>query len=168
MAPFESWLLLRGIKTLGVRVDRQEANARAIAEFLQHHPQVRKVHYAGLPDHPGYQLLRQQARGAGAVVSFETGSPEVSRKIVETLRLYTICVSFGSVTSTASLPCRMSHASIPEDVRRARELPEDLVRLSIGLEDINDLIEDLRHALNSSKEAPSACVESNVELASVS
>jgi cystathionine beta-lyase len=147
LAPFEAWLLLRGMKTLALRLDRQEANARRVAELLAAHPAVRRVHYPGLAEHPGHTLQRSQAAGFGGVVSFETGSVEVSRRIAEATRLFTIAVSFGSVGSLISLPCRMSHASIPLAVRQTRELPEDLVRLALGIEDGGDLVEDLERAL---------------------
>jgi cystathionine beta-lyase len=147
LSPFEAWLLQRGMKTLAVRLDRQESNARRVAELLAGHPRVRRVHYPGLPSHPGHQLQRRQASGAGSVVSFETGSVEVSRQIVEATRLFTISVSFGGVGSLISLPCRMSHASIPASVRRSRALPEDLVRLAVGIEHAGDLLEDLEQAL---------------------
>lgn len=147
LAPFEAWLLLRGVKTLGVRVDRQEATARRVAAFLAEHPAVTRLHYPGRHDHPGHALQRRQARGFGPVVSFETGSVARSAALVDALELFPVAVSFGGVGSTASLPCRMSHASIPESVRQARRLPEDLVRLSVGLEDPDDLIADLEHAL---------------------
>lgn len=147
LAPFEAWLLLRGMKTLAVRLDRQEANARRVAAFLAGHPGVRKVHFPGLPEHPGAALHAAQSAGPGTLVSFETGSAERSARIVAALRLFAIAVSFGGVGSTASLPCRMSHASIPEDVRRARAFPEDLVRLSLGIEDADDLLTDLDRAL---------------------
>jgi cysteine-S-conjugate beta-lyase len=130
-----------------VRLDRQETNARRVAELLAGHPQVRRVHYPGLPGHPGHQLLQRQARGNGSIVSFETGSVEASRRIAEAARLFTISVSFGGVGSLISLPCRMSHVSIPAAVRRGRALPEDLVRLAVGIEDAEDLIADLEQAL---------------------
>jgi len=149
LGPFDSYLLLRGVKTLGLRVDRQEANARVVADWLVAHPNVQCVHYAGLAAHPGYDLHRSQARGAGAVVSLETGSLERSTQLVESLRRFSISVSFGSVHSTASLPCSMSHASIPESERQSRGLPEDLIRLSIGIEDVDDLLDDLERALHS-------------------
>jgi cystathionine beta-lyase len=147
LSPFEAWLLQRGMKTLAVRLDRQEANARRVAELLAGHPRVRCVHYPGLPSHPGHELQRRQAQGAGSVVSFETGSVQASRQIAEATRLFTISVSFGGVGSLISLPCRMSHASIPAPVRQSRALPEDLVRLAIGIEDPGDLLEDLEQAL---------------------
>jgi cystathionine beta-lyase len=147
LAPFDSWLLLRGMKTLAVRLDRQEANAQRIAAFLAAHPRVRRVHFPGLADHPGHAVHRAQADGDGSVLSFETGDRELSRRIVEAARLFTVSVSFGGVGSFASLPCAMSHASIPEVVRRARHLPEDLIRLAVGIEDADDLIADLEQAI---------------------
>jgi len=147
LAPFDAWLLLRGMKTLAVRLDRQEANARRIAEFLAAHPRFARVHYPGLEDHPGHAVHRAQADGDGSVLSFETGDRELSRRIVEAARLFTISVSFGGVGSFLSLPCAMSHASIPEVVRRARHLPEDLIRLAVGIEDAEDLIADLEQAI---------------------
>jgi cysteine-S-conjugate beta-lyase len=117
---------------------------------------VRRVRYPGLAGHPGHALQRRQAAGFGSVVSFETGSLEVSRRIAEAARLFTIAVSFGSSGSLISLPCRMSHASIPPEVRQARELPEDLVRLAVGIEDGDDLIEDLEQALAAARTDPSA------------
>lgn len=154
LAPFDSWLLLRGLKTLGVRVDRQEATARRIAAFLAEQPAVTRLHYPARPDHPGHALQRRQARGFGPVVSFETGSVAGSAALVDALELFPVAVSFGGVGSTASLPCRMSHASIPASVRQARHLPEDLVRLSIGLEDPDDLIADLERALDTAHARP--------------
>ncbi len=149
LAPFDSYLLLRGMKTLALRVEAQQASARRIAEYLRGHVAVKRVFFVGLEECAGNALHASQARGPGAVVSFTTGSLERSRRVVESLKLFPITVSFGGVGSSASLPCRMSHASIPERVRLARELPEDLVRLSIGIEDVQDLIADLDGALMS-------------------
>lgn len=154
LAPFEAWLLLRGMKTLAVRLDRQEANARRVAAFLAGHPGVRRVHHPSLPAHPGHALQRRQAAGFGCVVSFETGCIEVSRRLVEAARLFAVAVSFGGVGSQISLPCRMSHASIPPEVRRARALPEDLVRLAVGIEDAADLLDDLDQALAAAGATP--------------
>jgi cystathionine beta-lyase len=127
LAPFDAWLVLRGIKTLALRVERQSASARRVAEYLGGRRDVERVLYPG----------------AGAVVSFTTGDRELSRRIVEAARLFTIAVSFGGVGSVASLPCRMSHASTPPEVRERHALPEDLVRLSVGIEDVDDLVDDL-------------------------
>ncbi len=154
LSPFESWLLARGLKTLAVRLERQEANARRVAEFLVGRTEIRALRWPGLASHPGHALQRAQANGFGPVIAFETGDLERSRLLVEGLELFPIAVSFGGAGSSASLPCRMSHAAIPEPVRRARRLPEDLVRLSIGVEDADDLIADLERALDSVAELP--------------
>ena len=145
LAPFDAFLLLRGMQTLAVRMERQQRSARLIASRLRTHGLA--VRYPGLRQDPGHARLRAQAKGAGAVVSFETGAVDASARIVDSLRLFSTSVSFGSIHSSASLPCRMSHAAIPAEVRRARRLPEDLVRLSIGLEDPADLVPDLEQAL---------------------
>lgn len=149
LAPFDCWLCLRGIKTMALRIEKQQANAQKIAEFLSSHPRVKKVHYAGLPDHPGRKLHYSQAKGAGSVLSFSTGSLELSKHIVETTKHFCITVSFGSVKSLISLPCFMSHASIPAEVRKSRGLTEDLIRISVGIEDLEDLVTDLDNAFNS-------------------
>jgi len=117
-----------------------------VANFLSAHPAVQRVHYPGLASHPGHDVHAKQARGAGAVISFETGSFEVSKQVVEATQLFRISVSFGSVNSSISLPGCMSHASIPAEVRQARSLATDLVRLSVGIEDVDDLLADLGRA----------------------
>jgi cystathionine beta-lyase len=146
LGPFDAFLFLRGLKTLKLRLDCQQKNAQTLAEWLERHPQVASVHYPGLTTCPGHLLQRKQARGAGAVLSFTTGSAEMSRRIVEATRMFSICVSFGSINSTISLPGRMSHASVPPEVGELRELPCDLVRISVGIEDAGDLITDLQQA----------------------
>ncbi|KAF9359601.1 cystathionine beta-lyase [Mortierella sp. AD094] len=148
LGPFDCWLLMRGVKTLAVRMDRQQANAIKIADFLQSHKF--KVHYPGLKTHPQFELHAKMSSGPGAVLSFETGDVELSEKLVELTRLWGISVSFGCVNSLISMPCRMSHASIPAEVRAARAMPEDLIRLCVGIEDVDDLLEDLYHALTAS------------------
>jgi cystathionine beta-lyase len=148
LSPFDSWLLLRGLKTLALRVERQNDTARKVAQYLQLQEGITQVYYPGLPDHCGHELHRSQAQGDGSVVTFTTSDPEVSRKIAESTKLFTIAVSFGSVGSTISLPCRMSHASIPADLKQRLGPPVDLVRISVGIEDANDLIEDLSTALS--------------------
>lgn len=145
LAPFDSWLLMRGIKTLKVRMEQQQSNAQRIAEFLEAHGF--KVRYPGLKSHPQYALHNSMARGAGAVLSFETGSIQVSERIVEAAKLWAISVSFGCVNSLISMPCRMSHASIDAETRKERALPEDIIRLCVGIEDVDDLIDDLSRAL---------------------
>ncbi|OIW11501.1 hypothetical protein TanjilG_26867 [Lupinus angustifolius] len=147
LAPFDCWLCLRGIKTMSLRVEKQQDNAQKIAEFLASHPRVTKVNYPGLLVHPGHDLHYSQAKGAGSVLSFLTGSLALSKHIVEKTKYFSITVSFGSVKSLISMPCFMSHASIPATVREARGLTEDLVRISVGIEDVDDLIADLEIAL---------------------
>lgn len=145
LSPFDSWSLMRGIKTLGVRMEKQQANALRIATFLESHGF--RVRYPGLKSHPQHRLHQSMSRGAGAVLSFETGDVSISERIVEAARLWTISVSFGCVNSLISLPCRMSHASIDSATRRERALPEDIIRLCVGIEDADDLIDDLTRAL---------------------
>lgn len=146
LSPFDSWLLLRGVKTLGVRMEKQQANTMRIATFLESHGF--KVRYPGLKSHPQYDLHWSMARGAGAVLSFETGDVGVSERIVESAKLWAISVSFGCVNSLISMPCRMSHASIDEKTRRERNMPEDIIRLCVGIEDADDLIDDLSRAVS--------------------
>jgi cystathionine beta-lyase len=146
LSPFDSWLLLRGIKTLSLRVERQTENALKAAQFLSARTEVTDVYYPGLEDHPHHALHSRQASGGGSVISFTTGDVERSRRFVEATRLCSIAVSFGSVNSSISLPCYMSHASIPESMRSRLAPPADLIRLSVGIEDIDDIIADLEQA----------------------
>lgn len=145
LSPNDSFLLMRGIKTLAIRMEKQQSNAQRIAEFLESHGF--KVRYPGLKSHPQYDLHWSFARGAGAVLSFETGNVALSERIVEAARLWGISVSFGCVNSLISMPCRMSHASIDAKTRAERQMPEDIIRLCVGIEDVNDLIDDLTRAL---------------------
>jgi len=147
LGPFDSYLLLRGIKTLGIRVERQQENAERIANFLSNHAAVKQTYYPSLLEKKNFSIHSAQARGHGAVVSFETGSLELSRQVVESLKLFPITVSFGGLQSSVSLPGRMSHASVPPQVAAERQLPQDLIRLSVGIEDAEDLIADLADAL---------------------
>lgn len=146
LSPFDSYLLLRGMKTLSLRLDRQQANARAIAEWLADNPAVDRVYYPGLADEQQFRVHRAQASGDGAVLSFTTGDPELSRTIAEATKLFAIAVSFGGVNSTISLPNYMSHASIPAHLRQQKTIPADLVRISVGAEDVDDLLDDLQQA----------------------
>jgi len=148
LGPFDSWLLLRGMKTLALRVKQQNASAQAIAEFLLEHAAVENVYYPGLTNHPGHQIHRAQASGDGAVISFTTGDASLSERFVSATNLFDIAVSFGAVGSVISLPARMSHASIPQSLRESLAPPPDLVRLSIGIEDVDDLLEDLTQAFD--------------------
>ena len=148
LGPFDCWLALRGLKTMALRMEKQQANAMAIAEWLEAHPLVTRVNYPGLKSNVGYDLHKSQASGAGSILSFATGNVELSKIIVEESKLFKITVSFGNTSSLISLPCFMSHASIPAEVRAARGLPDDLVRISAGIEDVDDLIDDLDKAFN--------------------
>lgn len=153
LAPFDSYQLERGLRTLALRLERQQENAKKIAEYLSKRAGIRLVRYPTLASHPGREILIRQSAGlsshvgGGAVVCFETGSVELSKKIVEAMKLFSIRVSFGTVSSSASLPFYMSHASVPQGERERHGLPRDLVRLSIGIEHIDDLIADLERAL---------------------
>ncbi|KAG9120241.1 cystathionine beta-lyase, partial [Ceratobasidium sp. 392] len=145
LAPVDAFLLLRGIKTLAIRMDRQQATARLVASHL--HRLGFQVFYPGLADHPGRAIHEKLAVGPGAVLSFVTGDKALSERIVGATRLWGISVSFGAVNSLISMPCLMSHASIDSATRAARGLPEDLIRLCVGIEDPTDLIDDLDEAL---------------------
>ena len=146
LSPQDSWLLLRGIKTLAVRMTTQQQNAQRIAEYLE--SLGFRVAYPGLKSHPQYDLHWRQASGAGAVLSFGTGDTRLSERIVGSVRLWAISVSFGCVNSLISMPCKMSHASIDEATRKERGLAEDVIRLCVGIEDADDLVEDLRRAVS--------------------
>jgi len=148
LSPFESWLLIRGLKTLALRVERQTKTAGELAHFLERFTAVKEVYYPGLKNHPGHQIHRSQSEGDGSVICFTTGDNEFSRRTVEATKLFDIAVSFGSVGSTISLPCRMSHASIPRSLKTRLGPPPDLVRLSVGIEDADDLIYDLNQAFS--------------------
>ncbi|TNE84673.1 MAG: aminotransferase class I/II-fold pyridoxal phosphate-dependent enzyme [Deltaproteobacteria bacterium] len=148
LAPFDCWLVSRGLKTLALRVRAQQASARILAERVAAHPAVERVFYAGLADHAGRALHLSQARGPGAVFAFTTGDVARSARVVDGTALLHTAVSFGGVASGIGLPCRMSHASLPPAVREQRALPADLVRVSVGIEDTEELWSDLCRALD--------------------
>jgi cystathionine beta-lyase len=147
LAPFDSYLLLRGVKTLKLRIDAQQRSAQTIAEFLRSHPKVSEVFYPGLPSHENYEIHRRQARGGGALMSIRVGSGEAAKRLAEKAELFAISLSFGGLKSAISIPLKMSHSSVPAGLTDARVVPEDLVRLAIGIEDVDDLIADLRQSL---------------------
>ena len=162
LGPFDCFLLQRGLKTLKLRVDAQQRNAQQIAEFLAADPRVERVFYPGLATHPDYELQRSQASGAGSVLSFTAHSVEAAKAIAERAKMFQICVSFGSIHSTISLPGCMSHASVPPEIAATRELPPQLVRISVGIEDAGDLIADLDQALQAANPA-NILAEASVE-----
>lgn len=147
LSPFDSWLLLRSSKTLALRMERHDHNAREVARMLDGHRNVAAVHYPGLPAHPGHELSRRQMSGFGGMLSFDVGTMERARRVMEALRVFHIAESLGGVESLANHPATMTHASIPEPMRRAMGIGDGLVRLSVGVEDIADLLADLEDAL---------------------
>ncbi len=149
LGPFDSYLLLRGLKTLKVRMDAQQRSCEAIAEFLTTHSKVREVYYPGLASHKDYAIHMRQARGGGSLLSFTAGSAESAKAIAERSELFSISLSFGSVQSSISIPLKMSHSSVPVEMTSVRKPPADMLRLSIGIEDTEDLIADLSASLDS-------------------
>ncbi len=151
LGPFDSFLLIRGIKTLGVRMDRHIENAEAAANFLQNHKAVKKVYYPGLPNAQGYEINRRQAKNGGAMISFELYENYDIRRFFKSLRLIALAESLGGVESLVCHPASMTHASIPKEIRDKVGITEGLIRLSIGIENINDLIADLDRAIAESE-----------------
>ena len=150
LAPFDSFLLIRGIKTLGVRLDRHVANASRIAEYLSKLPAVRKVYYPGLPDAPGYEINRRQAKNGGAMLSFELQPKYDINKFFQSLRLIALAESLGGVESLVCHPATMTHAAIPYETRQKIGITDNLIRLSAGIEHIDDLLADLAQAIERS------------------
>lgn len=147
-APFDSWLTLRGIKTLAIRMRQHEENARAVANFLAEHPRVEKIYYPGLTNHPDYELAKRQMSGFGGMVSFQfKGSYGDVDTMVRRFKVFALAESLGGVESLVCHPASMTHGSIPKDIRESRGLTDTLLRLSVGIEDIDDLLADLEQAL---------------------
>jgi len=147
LSPFDSWLLLRGTKTLAVRMRQHDENGRAVARFLAEHPKAQKVYYPGLPDHPQHELARRQMSGFGGMLAFETGSLANARKVLEGFKLCLLAESLGGVETLVSHPATMTHASVPEQERVRLGITDGLVRISVGIEDVEDIIADLDQAL---------------------
>jgi cystathionine gamma-lyase/cystathionine beta-lyase/cystathionine gamma-lyase/homocysteine desulfhydrase len=147
LSPFDSFLTLRGTKTLAVRMERHEANARALAAFLDGHPKVKRVFYPGLPGHPGHDIQRRQASGYGAMIAFDLGTEAAATALLNGFQVFTLAESLGGVESLVSHPATMTHAAIPEPELRALGVGRGLVRLSVGIEDVGDLLADLEQAL---------------------
>ncbi len=147
-SPFDCWLVLRGIETLPVRMRQHEENAFAVANYLLGHPRVKRVFYPGLESHPGYEIAKRQMRGFGGVVSFELKEGvEAVNSFLRRIKVFSLAESLGGVASLAEHPATMSHASMPKDYREKVGITDELIRLSVGLENIDDLIEDLGQAL---------------------
>jgi cystathionine beta-lyase/cystathionine gamma-synthase len=145
--PWDSWLALRGTKTLHLRMAAHNANGQRIAEWLEAHPKVQRVYYPGLPSHPQHELAKRQMRGFTGMISIETGSLENAKRVVDRVRIFSLAESLGGVESLIGHPAMMTHASVPKDRREAMGLTDGLVRLSCGVEDVDDLIADLDQAL---------------------
>jgi cystathionine gamma-lyase/cystathionine beta-lyase/cystathionine gamma-lyase/homocysteine desulfhydrase len=147
LSPFDSFLVLRGTKTLAVRMEAHDKNGRAVANFLAEHPNVQKVYYPGLVSHPQHELAKRQQKGFGGMVSFETGSLESAKKVLESVELCTLAESLGGVETLISHPATMTHASVPIEKREQLGITDGLVRISVGIEDVEDIISDLDQAL---------------------
>ena len=147
LAPFDCFLVERGIKTLAVRLEKQAANAEKIACWLRERPEVRKVYYIGFPDHPGYEVTKRQCSGFGGMISLEVDTPETAKKILREVRLFQYAESLGGVDSLITYPMLQTHADVPEEERLKRGINDRFLRISVGIENAADLIEDLRAAL---------------------
>jgi len=145
--PQDCFLLMRGIKTLAVRMKEHEANAHKLVDWLTARPEVRKVYYPGLPTHPGHEIQRRQAGGFGGMISFDVGSGDLADQMLRRVRLFTLAESLGAVESLIEVPARMTHASIPADRRAELGVTDGLIRISVGIEDADDLIADLAQAM---------------------
>ena len=151
LQPFDSFLLIRGIKTLGVRLDRHVKNAEKLADFLVQHPDVKKVYYPGLSAHPGYEVNRKQAKNGGAMISFELTEGHDVQDFFRNLNLISLAESLGGVESLVCHPASMTHAAIPKEIRDEVGITEGLIRLSVGIEDAQELQEDLEQAIIASR-----------------
>jgi cystathionine beta-lyase/cystathionine gamma-synthase len=147
LSPFECWLILRGVKTLAVRMEQHDSNGRAVAEFLASHKKVKAVFYPGLPDHPQHQLARRQMTGFGSMITFETASRSNANKMLRRLRVCSLAESLGGVETLISHPATMTHAAVGEKGRKEIGITDGMVRISVGIEDVRDIIADLDQAL---------------------
>ena len=147
LAPFDSWLMIRGIKTLAVRMEKQQENAFKIANWLSKHPNIKEVYYVGLPNHPNYEISRKQARGFGAMISFKVDSDKTAKQLLERVKLALYAESLGGVETLITYPMLQTHADVPKEERDRKGIDDKLIRLSVGLENVNDIIADLEQAL---------------------
>src|SRR5215210_8024712 len=148
LSPFDSWLVLRGTKTLALRMEQHDRSGRAVAAFLEEHPKVQKIYYPGSLSHRQHDLAKRQQKGFGGMVAFETGSLEAARTVLESVKLCTLAESLGGVETLISHPATMTHASVLPETRDRLGITDGLVRISVGIEDIDDIIADLDQALN--------------------
>lgn len=148
LSPFDSWLVLRGIKTLAVRMEKAQENALLLARWLKEQRQVKKVFYPGLPEHPGYDIMKKQCRGYGAMISFEVESPELAKAILNRVRLLQFAESLGGVETLITYPIMQTHADVPADELAENGINDRLLRISVGIEDGRDLIKDLHQAFS--------------------
>ena len=148
LSPMDSWLVMRGTKTLAVRMRQHDENGRVVAQFLAEHPKIQHVYYPGLKSHSQYELARRQMSGFGGMIAFETGSLENAKQVLESVRLCTLGESLGGVETLISHPATMTHASVPEPERIRLGITDGLVRVSVGIEDVEDIIADLDQALS--------------------
>lgn len=146
LAPFDSWLVIRGLKTLALRLAAQESNAVKIANYLKTVDSVKKVYYIGLPEHPSYDITLQQSSGFGAMISFAVNKPAVAIRLLEKIKVVQYAESLGGVESLLTYPMLQTHADVPPEIRQAKGIDEHLLRLSVGIEDVEDLIADLEQA----------------------
>jgi cystathionine beta-lyase/cystathionine gamma-synthase len=149
LSPFECWLILRGVKTLAVRMERHDRNGKAVAGFLSKHKKVRQVFYPGLPSHPQYKLAQRQMSGFGSMITFETGSLANAKKLLKRVRLCALGESLGGVETLISHPATMTHAALGEKGRKAIGITDGMVRISVGIEDVDDILSDLNESLSS-------------------
>ena len=147
LSPFECWLVLRGVKTLAVRMQQHDRSGRIVAEFLARHKKVKKVFYPGLPEHPQYDLAQQQMTGFGSMITFETGSRSNANKMLKKVRVCSLAESLGGVETLISHPATMTHAALGEKGRREIGITDGLVRISVGIENVEDIVDDLDQAL---------------------
>jgi cystathionine gamma-lyase/cystathionine beta-lyase/cystathionine gamma-lyase/homocysteine desulfhydrase len=148
LSPFDSWLVLRGTKTLALRMEQHDKSGRAVAAFLEDHPKVRKIYYPGSPSHKQHELAKRQQKGFGSMVSFDVGSLEAARAVLESTKLCTLAESLGGVETLVCHPATMTHASVAPEVRERLGITDGLVRISVGIEDTDDIIADLDQALS--------------------
>lgn len=147
LSPMDSFLVLRGIKTLAVRMERHEENSRAVVSMLDEHPKVRSILYPGLPSHPGHEVQKSQATGFGALLTFDVGDFGAAKRLLDRLEVLTLAESLGGVETLISHPASMTHASVPESMRKEIGLGDGMIRISVGIEDVDDLLDDLRNGL---------------------